>query len=683
MKKIYFVITLLLIHQNSFAQRNLGNDEWNEWEQASKRLEAGDFDAALRIYSLHDEPNFKNRLKQTQQLKQLYSEGVKLQKNGRFAEAITLLKKHRSMPGIGSLNVFEYRIDECVKQVELSKGRNSSDLEKRIIANELAYRGQKMLRIVDTIAAFRDFTMAKQLGGNLPQYEEGLRVTKELRTWGKSYNESKVKALSLEDEKDLLESYRKIKAVPVLTSIEIKIKSIVAKLDGKNTLLYFAQNCEADLLFSYLNENKSKLSFSETSMSTLRQYKSMLGKVDSLRADYNNAMTVRSAFFSMQKMVGSLNELPDDVVNSLKNCIQNEKLKTFGVFAEQALKSGNVKSAEKFNNFAREIKEVSVTPDCIDLNVLQNDVKQIEQNLLECNEVEANKIWERLNSKFAHCPEKSTLLNRYEYIFLRLNNLSANRRRFATLKLEAQRFLIAKNFKGAKEKFLAMGNLQMCDTAQQRREVREGLAKIKDTNIKPFLTLEFVGGVGVNKPEYKTANAVNKMSYGAWTSGGIQLSLVDHVNPIDFVGGLEYINTNYYSLDESNRAIEKFKITGLSGSLSMKFHKAKTTPNKLRVYLKIGAEGVIPMSYKYDNFYSSTAIKDRSQLKKIIPSVQGGIGLEKQTLRYGYFIEGSANYGLNGMYNINSQNSSTILNSKVDAKFRRATLKIGFHLRPW
>lgn len=160
---------------------------WAVWEEAGKKLEAGQFDNAITLYRAY-QPNFNFRLKQAQALKKLYSEGQKLQKSGNYAEAINIYKKHRSLDGVGSLTVFDLRIEECITRMAGGNASRAKETDRRILAAELAYLGQKKLRELDTLGAQKDYAQAKKYAADFPgplkeQYEEGLQITKELREW--------------------------------------------------------------------------------------------------------------------------------------------------------------------------------------------------------------------------------------------------------------------------------------------------------------------------------------------------------------------------------------------------------------------------------------------------------------------------------------------------------------------
>ena len=104
--------------------------------------------------------------------------------------------------------MFDLRIEECIVQMSAGNGARTREIDRRILAAELAYKGQKKLRELDTLGAQKDYLLAKKYAANFSgplkeQYEEGLQITKELRGWGKVYEQSKRRPLQPEQEEQL------------------------------------------------------------------------------------------------------------------------------------------------------------------------------------------------------------------------------------------------------------------------------------------------------------------------------------------------------------------------------------------------------------------------------------------------------------------------------------------------
>ncbi len=169
---------------------------------------------------------------------------------------------------------------------------------------------------------------------------------------------------------------------------------------------------------------------------------------------------------------------------------------------------------------------------------------------------------------------------------------------------------------------------------------------------------------------------------GGWSSSaGAQFTFIDHKNPIDFTIGVEYFNTNYYSEQSAGSVMENFTLSGANALVAIKLHKPNTNPDKIRPYLKIGTEMLIPTSYEYESFSVFQKVSGTDQLKKTMLSVTGAVGLEIQKKHFGAFAEVFGNYGLgNSIYNSSLSHVVTAQNQKVEARIVKVGLRIGFRL---
>ena len=118
-----------------------------------------------------------------------------------------------------------------------------------------------------------------------------------------------------------MENYRRIKGVPVIDFVEVKVRQVTAELEGRNSLGSYGNNCQTYLLLTYVRDNKEKLAFSEPLLATLNQYKSIQYKIGVLKSSNENFETVRSADFSVDNMVRAVKQLPEDIKESLLGCI--------------------------------------------------------------------------------------------------------------------------------------------------------------------------------------------------------------------------------------------------------------------------------------------------------------------------------------------------------------------------
>ncbi|NBB19320.1 hypothetical protein GVN20_08150 [Runella sp. CRIBMP] len=195
---------------------------------------------------------------------------------------------------------------------------------------------------------------------------------------------------------------------------------------------------------------------------------------------------------------------------------------------------------------------------------------------------------------------------------------------------------------------------------------------------------EVIGAYSLIKPNYRVGNKTQEMSIWHLISGGLQLSLISHSSPVDFSVGAEYFETQFQSLGtikETKYVLEDFALKGVNGFATMKLHKAITDPNRWRPYVKLGIEGMIPLSYRYVHYTSGKIIDDKEQLNAQSFSGIGGIGIELQRKRFGCFLELFGSYNFTGIYNANATNPSATLNSSISANIHRAGVRLG--VRVW
>jgi hypothetical protein len=653
---------------------------WAVWEEAGKKLEAGQFDQAITLYRAY-QPNFNFRLKQAQALKRLYVDGQKLQRAGSYAEAINIYKKHRSLDGIGSLTVFDMRIEECMKLMSGGTGSRAKETDRRILAAELAYQGQKKLRELDTLGAQKDYAQAKKYAADFPgplkeQYEEGLQITKELREWGKLYEQSKRTRLRPEQEKQMLENYRKIKGVPVIDFVEVKVRQVTAEIEGRNSLISYASNCETDLLVNYISQNKSQLSFSDTLLKTLNQYKSIQHKIGVLKTSSENYETVRSAYFSVDSMVRAVRQLPADIRGSLLDCISRDRTKTFEGYADQARKSGNYSAARKFESIALgggNNRGAGGSP-CDGIDNFRSGIISIEQKLKICQIAEARKIWNDISMELTGCSQSSEILRLNQGTLNAIEKMEIGKRNFINGMAEAKALLDEGKLDDARVKYQRLADVDACYTIDKKQEIKKGLEEVSSRRIKPIYRFGLTAGVAVNKPSYKIASQRMKMDFGPLASGGINFSFIDHHNPVDISAGVKYIYTSYRTINADDYADGGYRLGGVGLSLHIKIHPSNTNPAKIRPYFSVGREEIIPLMYEYENYSTQEIVRGRRKLKNLISSVQGGVGLEMQKKHFGVFVEASGSYGMGGLYSSRNLDPGA---TKIEGRFRRLGLDFG------
>ncbi|MCF2494266.1 PorT family protein [Dyadobacter chenhuakuii] len=688
MRYFLSILFIIFIYNQVTAQRKFKSSQWEEWDQAAQQLEIGNFDMALSIYRLElDNPGFSYRFKQTQNLKNIYSEGLKLQKEGKFSEAIAMFKRHRSIDGVGSLGAFERKIEECIRLLGPPDNSKLKDLQRRNLAAEYSYKAYKKLLAMDIQGALKDYRLAKTFGNTSfllgKKYEDDLHMIQEVVQWQQLVQQSIGKGLEL--EKVAYGKYRDIKGVPVLPSIETKIQIVIAQIEGKNVLLSLAQNCETDALLGYVQEHKSEFTQSATFVSKLRQYISIRNKIDTLSRRLDNAETVKSAFVSAEDMVHYFEDLPDEINRSLTRCLKNDKYRVNLGFSIMAVKNNDYEKAKHFLEVAKGIglpekeneiteleKAITSNTNCIGIDEFKTDMMLARNELKRCNLLASKKAWQAGELQLLDCDEKNKILQSYNSLLDSINRIGADMRSFNAFVANVKKSIQNGKYNEANNYIDRIKLLVVCDTLSRNLEIEPLINKIKNFRNRHKFALGASGSIGANKPMYKINDNEYDISYGITTTAGLQFSFRDPGSPSSILMSIEYFSTNYNSLNADDLALENFKVVGASGSINIKFHILQT--GKIKPNIKIGAEGIIPVMYRYRNYSATIETSDKSQLNNFLLSGQGGIGLD-----IGKFsIDAYANYGLASIYDRSATNLSSTPNQEVNARFRRAGIRIGF-----
>lgn len=635
MKKFLYLILLLFIFDHALAQRKFKSSQWEEWDQAALQLEIGNFDTAISVYRLYPtDLGFSSRLKQTQNLKNLYFDGEKLQREKKYSEAIATYKKHRDFNGIGSLGAFEKKIDECIKLLGATSNTSLKNLERQILAAEYSYKGFKNLLELDVQNALKNYNLAKSYGNTASpilkeKYREDLRMIQELINWQQLA--SKSEGDNFEEKKIALQKYRAIKGIPVLPRIETQIQIVIAEAEGRDILLNFAKNCETNALIYYIQEHKSKFTQSDDLLYKLNQYKSIRNKIDTLSTKIENSETVKSAFSSVENMTKSFESLPEDIKKSLERCLNIDKHKVYLDYSRQSTLSGKYDLAEGFLEAAKEV------------SLPEKEMEIVEWE----NKLKAQKALSEKNRN------DSIVSIKEEQIFSKHLN-------------EITRLIDSGKCKEAKIKYALLESaIENNEQAKKLSNVGGTLKSCGSTTVQFGL----VGGLSLNKPRYKLLSNYQDMNYGLAVNAGVRLNFRDENSLVSLSTSIEYFMTDYNTLNANNQIIENFKIDGAGISLNIKLHIPKTN-----FYMMVGPEAIIPITYKYKNYSADIELLDRKQLNNPLLSGKGGIGYDNGKV----FIEASANYGIGGIYNKKTKNASTTSNSQVNAIFRRAGITIGF-----
>jgi hypothetical protein len=694
--KIYFLhlIFFVVFSHTCIAQELFPKKElYHVWVLAGEDLDNGKFDDALNLYRTHpDDPSFSMKVRQVSRLKEISFEAERLRKRKNYADAVDKYKEYRKLKDIGMIGVFEKKIAECL--IEINKGKLTElTAQQRIITGfEWAHRGRQKLSEMDTIGAKRDFNNARILGGNRnnilkEQYVEGNRIVAALTQWGIEKSIFEKSGKSRKEQLAFLQTYRDIRNVDIPT-VELEIKEIRSELEGNRTLTNVAKLCDTDLLLSYVNTNQDEIKASASLISRLKDYKSTLNKISLLKQNINNAATVESAYASIISWIG---DFPVEIRTDLTECIKIDRFETFNNYALTAKNNADEKSAAKFSKIAKqsivdfvndeEIEKPAAINTCKGLENFNKGISLVRRELANCSPVSAKSIWEKNLVYLKGCDDARAILSEKkslkDSIFLMVRNDSL----ITAYRKQIQNMLAQGECSKTVKVYEQMRGLRVCRQDLVDDEVEAGLAEAKNCKNNSWWRPELTGSYSSAIPKYIVAGVERRMENGYMATAGAQISFIDHKNPVDFSIGLEYFNTQYSSIGSRGSVLENYSLRGASGNISIKLHQANTNPNKIRPYIKIGTEIIIPLLYEYESFAVFSKVSGTDQLQKTVLSGVGGIGLEIQKEHFSAFIEGFGSYAMaNSIYNSSLAHIITAQNQKVEARITRVGVRVGFRL---
>ncbi|MCF0059204.1 hypothetical protein [Dyadobacter sp. CY356] len=663
--KLYslFILSFIFLSITSKAQELFPKKElYHVWILAEQKLDAGQFDDALRLYNTHKENlSFAMKIRQTGRIKEISSEAERLRKRGNYAEAVDKYKEYRKLKDVPTLGIFEKKIEECLTQINKGKLTELTVQQRVITGFEWAHRGREKLSLLDTIGAKRDFNNARILGGNRnnilrEQYIEGNRITEALANWGQAklkfdkVNHTKVEELAF------LTTYRDIRNVDI-PEVELEIKALRAEMDGQNSLGRIAKVCDTDLLLSYVNNHKENLPVSSALIARLNEFKSTQKKINLLKANKDNAATVNSAYESLLTWT---EDFPEEIRDDIKFCIDSE-----------------------YKSYKATIPEKASLPStsCSGLADYLNGIVLIRRELSNCNSANAQVLWKKNVAYIKECRDSRSILSSNKSLKDSVFSMVKNDSLLAVYRVKIQNSVQAGNCSETTEIYKQMKSLRVCNQDVLDEEIETGLAEAKNCQNKSWWRPELTGSFARNLPKYSIAGVARKMGNGWSSSAGAQFTFIDHKNPVDFTIGVEYFNTNYYSEQSAGSVMENFTLSGANALVAIKLHKPNTNPDKIRPYLKIGTEMLIPTSYEYESFSVFQKVSGTEQLKKTMLSVTGAFGLEIQKKHFGAFAEVFGNYGLgNSIYNSSLSHVVTAQNQKVEARIVKFGLRFGIRL---
>ncbi|NIJ55467.1 PorT family protein [Dyadobacter arcticus] len=643
--------------QEKFPRKEL----YSVWMIAEEKLDAGQFKEAAALYkSYPKDSSFMLRTRQLNVIGEIVKEAERLYKKEQYAEALDKYKEYRKLRDIGTLRYFEDKIEDCLNQI--NKGNlNELTAQQRVITGfEFAHRGREKLSKLDTTGAKSDFNNAKELGGNRnsilrEQYLEGLRVADELGKWGNKNWGSAIKNLPPNEELKALETYRSIRNIDI-PEVETRIRELQSSVDGKATISDIAKLCDIDLLIRHVETNKSSIKTSDFLLGRLKEFKSTRQKIDILKKNKTNTETVRSAYSSL---IAWTDDLPNDIRASMKGCIQNEY-------------------AGYVANLPTPAPVQSGSPNCEGLESFTKGITLVRRELANCDIVRSKQLWKETVSFLKGCSNASAMLRAHASLSDSIRTFAKSDSLLIIYRGEIEEF--AKTDECAKilDTYQDMKSLKTCNPEALEAEINGGLEQTRKCQKESWFRPQIVGSIAGVMPNYMIGETKKEMATGWMASGGIALSYIDHKNIAEFLAGVEYFKTNYYSTAPSSESVqEDFKITGLNAFLGIKLHLPNTNPSKLRPYLRFGPELQIPLSYQYENYETFAESGDLDQLQKSVLLLSGGLGIEIQKERFGAFLEAFGASGLGNIYNSKVSHLTTT-KEKVEGGLNKFGIKIGF-----
>ncbi len=750
-----------------FQNRNL----YDIWITADQYVDAGKFDEAIKLYEAAPQvPQFARQLKITERIRTVFQAGERLYRAGKYAEALEAFSRYRDIASDLHNGLLDERIQACLQQLDKVVVKKLAVSTRVVAGFEYAYKGDKKIMELDTLAALSHYTKARQLGAGLnptlrEQYLEGLQSVKALRSWGDEYR----RTVATQDKVRMLEVLRRYRSASkyIIRSLEYEIKS---NEEGETPLLgtptagapaerlkHYALDCRIDDLAFFVKSNARFISQATKLTQALTDYLSIEQDIAKLGKDANNRYFLESAY---QNLIAKARQVPD-VGEVIQACAKRKYFDYLLVQARLSEQNGIVSGDKKhyrealryimeayqlgFTQFHSPLDElqrrIAAQLDCEDR---QRDFGQqlagIRRALANCQVQAAKAGWDTAAGRLAGCGLDNTQFAG-TYVALRdsIDHFYAADSLLTRLMAQEDQALAARQCKEARTTMESIGMLILCNTETQdsllvqyrnriiqceqiscyttargkafqsaeNREWRKSydyyeqayacapetqkarlqeIMKNMECDAYPercrgsnvSVSLEPSLRVGINKPNYIENGETLKTTYGYLASAGLQLSFISYLNPLDFVLGVEYFQTEYQLLEKGNAGGD-FKIRGADAYVAFKLHQSGTDPNRLRPYLKGGFEVVLPMSYSLQNHYKIESTRDRSLLKKQSLGALAGIGIEMQRTKYGFFVEVMAGYNFSGIYNANAISSSGA-RGKTEANFRTIGIRMGARL---
>ncbi|HEV7348383.1 hypothetical protein [Telluribacter sp.] len=767
-KHLLFVVLLLILPAGARAQLFQNRNLYDIWITADHKLNAGKFDEALALYSgVPEVPEFQKRIVLTRGLKATFQAAEQLYELGNYAQALEMYSKYRDLQKDIHSSLFEKRIQACLQQLDKIQSKKLRESTRVVAGFEWAFRGQQQLANLDTTAARKSFVKAQQLGGGLntvlrEQYQQGLRETRALSTWGAAF----AKAKASNNQQELLETLKNYRSVSgyIIESLEYQIQSLeegVTPADASTILQKYASECRLNDLLNYAKNNPARVPQSGLFISILSEYRDIEARIAPLRSDLNNRAFVQSAYTNL---IGKAAQLPK-VGDLAQLCARKSYAAYLLTIARELEKSGDTSGDRNYFQEAlrhlTEARRLGLPDLAEELDARQSRlaakvgcegsrqdfdkiVVKIRKEIAGCRVRNAKQLWDETLISWAGCGDfKPHALPQYVSLRDSLTTLARADSLFAVLSAQANQSLQSSQCGLARKLYQQISTLDLCNKEEVSVFVNRQLNQVtacektlcynnakdrasyyvrekdwkkaydyfqqasqcasqpqqdairqllKDMECKAFperchqlnltVRLEPTLRIAGNKPQYSEDGTTKGTNTGYYTSGGLQLSLLSKNKPVGVVLGAEYFRTQYQSVVEINEATyaaSQFDITGFDAYAALKIQKPAKSTDRLRPYLKIGAEGVVPTSYHRQDFLSSGSTNNLDYLKKYSLGAMGAVGIELQRTGFGFFAEVTGTYNFSGIYKSRALTASGTAELS-EAYFRTLGIRMGVRL---
>ncbi len=292
-----------------FPNRNL----YDVWLTAEQYLDQGKFAEAAKLYeSAPTVAEFGNRLRTTQKLTVIFQSAERQYRSRNYSEALQIFSQYRSVDPNLHVAVLDERIQSCLRQLDKVLIKKLDESTRVVAGFEYAYEGGQRLAVLDTAAARKYFSKARQLGGGLnatlrKQYQEGLKATDALRSWGESYGTAQAFGAS-ERKLQQLRAYRSASKY-IVESLEYEITSaeegekaditVSGQTDPAERLSKYAEECRIEDLYYFVEKNQAVITGSAELLRSLNEYRTLDNSITSFEKAPGNEVLLESAYANL------------------------------------------------------------------------------------------------------------------------------------------------------------------------------------------------------------------------------------------------------------------------------------------------------------------------------------------------------------------------------------------------